>query len=47
MNESRHHTGPNNAVHYDSAAGNPEKKRRVKSLLPDEVPEVEVEVFKD
>lgn len=34
-------TGQNKAVHYDCSAGNSEKKR-VKSWLPEEVPEVGV-----
>jgi hypothetical protein len=38
------HTGLNSAVHYDCAAGNPEKKR---GWLPEEVPEVDVDVFND
>ena len=40
------HTGPNSAVHYDDVAGNLKKKKRVKSWSPEEVLEVNVDVFK-
>jgi len=45
---SEMHTGSNNAVHYDCAAqGIRKKKRGVESWFPEEVPEVEVDIFDD
>jgi hypothetical protein len=44
---SEMHTGSNSTVHYDRAVHGIRKKRGFESLLPEEIPEVEVDVFKD